>query len=139
MNYTTLLTTAVTVLSVVLAGAAFTAATRATRLKAASDNRAVDAAAYARATTIYESTIEALRAEVTRLTGEIQEARTEIHQVRLDLAKLQTTNDSLAGQLTQLRDQEHRDLTGYRDRDTGRLSAYDDPPAANEGGGHDPV
>ena len=107
----------VVVIATGVAAAAFWGANRATRSKAATDNRAVDAAAYGRATDIYESTITALRAEVTRLTEEVKGARTEIRQVRVDLAKLQATNDVLAGELGHLRSQEHTELAGFRERD----------------------
>ena len=109
------------------AAAAFWGANRATRSKAATDNRAVDAAAYGRATDIYESTITALRAEVTRLTEEVKGARTEIRDVRTELGQLRATNDRLVSELGHLRSQEHEELTVLRERDTGRLSAYDDP------------
>lgn len=136
MNYSTVITVAVTVISVALAAAAFAAATRATRLKATSDNRAVDAAAYGRATDIYESTINALRAEVTRLSEEVRGVRAEILQVRADLTRLQATNDVLASELTQIRTRDHDDLSGFRERDKGRLAAYQerqDPREEDEG------
>ena len=115
----------VAVTSVMVAGAAFYGANRATRLKASTDNRAVDAAAYTRATDIYESTIATLRAEIGRLTDEVKAARAEIQQVHTDLGRLQDTNDELMTRLSRLRGQEHDDLTRYRKRDAVRLDDYD--------------
>jgi len=89
----------VAVISVAVSGAAFYGANQATRARARSDNRAVDAAAYARATDIYESTIGALRAEIARLTSDVQAARTEIAEVRAELTRMQTAHNRLAAKL----------------------------------------
>lgn len=125
MNSSAAFNIIITVASVAVAAAAFYGANRATRSKAASDNRAVDAAAYSRATDIYESTIATLRTEIARLTTEIQAARTELGQIHTELGRLQDTNDDLMTRLSRLRGMEHDDLTRYRKRDAGRLDAYD--------------
>ena len=120
----------IAVIAAAIAAATFYGANRATRSKAASDNRAVDAAAYSRATDIYESTITALRDEIGRLTTEIQAARTEIHDVRAALTQIRRTNDRLVAELTHQRATEHDELTVLRDRETSRLDTYDNPPAS---------
>ena len=125
MTTSAILTVLIGTVSVSVAGAAFFAATRATRSQARSADHAVDAGAFARATDIYESTIAALRAEVARLTEEVQGARTELRDVRSELSQLRVTNDRLIDEMSHLRSQEHDELTVRRDRDTGRLSAYD--------------
>jgi predicted nucleic acid-binding Zn-ribbon protein len=93
----------IAIISVTVAAAAFYGANRATRTQAAAASHAVDAAAYTRATDIYESTIAALRAEITRLSTEISEAREDIRAARTDMAALQQSNRELTAELTQYR------------------------------------
>lgn len=119
----------IAVLAAAIAAATFYGANRATRSKAASDNRAVDAAAYSRATDIYESTITALRDEIGRLTTEVQAARIEIHDVRTKLGELRSTNARLVAELTSRRGDDRSELAALRERDTSRLRDYDKPPA----------
>lgn len=118
----------VAVIATAATAAAFYGANRATKLRAATDNRAVDAAAYARATDIYESTIHALRDEIARLTEDVKAARQEIATVSVEVTQLRDANAHLLHELMQLRSAEHDELTVLRVRDEEHRSLYDNPP-----------
>jgi predicted nucleic acid-binding Zn-ribbon protein len=86
----------VTIISVIVAAAAFYLSTRAARTTATAGIHAVDAEAYTRASAIYEDTINNLRADITGLRTELAAARAEIRDLR-------DSNDTMSGELAKLR------------------------------------
>lgn len=126
-TFNVLLNITVAVVATAATAAAFYGANKATRLKAATDNRAVDAAAYQRATDIYESTIHALRDEIARLTEDVRAARQEIATVSGEVIQLRDANAHLIRELMQLRSAEHDELTVLRVRDEEHRNLYDHP------------
>jgi septal ring factor EnvC (AmiA/AmiB activator) len=86
----------VTVVSVVVAAAAFYLSSRAARATATAGIHAVDAEAYTRASAIYEDTITTLRADIRDLRTDLAAARAEIRDLR-------ASNDTMSGELAKLR------------------------------------
>jgi hypothetical protein len=84
-----------TVISVIVAAAAFYLSTRAGRATAAAGIHAVDAEAYTRASAIYEDTISTLRADITGLRADLAAARAEIRDLR-------ASNDRMTVELRRL-------------------------------------
>ncbi len=72
----------VSVVSVVVAAAAFYFATQSSRATAKAGVHAVDAEAYKRASEIYEDTIKNLREDIANLREDISGARVEIRLLR---------------------------------------------------------
>jgi predicted RNase H-like nuclease (RuvC/YqgF family) len=78
----------IAIFTVLIGAGAFWFSTRSARATADAAEHAVDASAYNRATSIYESTIAMLRTDVDRLTVEIRELRASNERILEDVATL---------------------------------------------------
>lgn len=87
----------------------FVAAGRAAKVQAVAVTAGVEANAYQRATNIYESAIEAMQLQLSRLRGEIAALNAEVE-------KLRESNQALSDQVTELRVANVRLINDLRER-----------------------
>jgi predicted nucleic acid-binding Zn-ribbon protein len=88
-----------------LSAAAFFAATKANRTQAQAATTAVDAAAYERAKSLYESAIDTLQGQTGALHDQVVNLQTEVSRLRTQSADLQSEVTRLRVSNSDLREQ----------------------------------
>lgn len=106
MDPATLATLIVGALATLISIFAYMSSSRATKVQADTAARAVDAGAYERARTIYESSLKALEIQVARLQEQSERMRKQLDTAEGTISELR----SQLTQMQQSREQEIRDL-----------------------------
>lgn len=105
MSASSLIEAAVAVVTTSIAAAAFFQATKANRSQSQAAVTAIDAAAYERAKSLYESAIDTLNDQTTHLHDQVVNLQTEVSRLRSQSADLQSEVTRLRVSNTDLKEQ----------------------------------